>query len=198
MALEPVKGYLMPFEQFSHAFPQVAVLYGFFCRSDPAPGNPALQPAVPNGFRDILGVCVQIDAAGFRQQLKSAQNRDDLHAIICGRGKAAGNFLPVLAETQHRRPAARAGVAEAGPVGMNFNLFHAKSILSCFKVSGGVCPVRPASVAGRKAAHRCGHKGQDPVPVHAADRVALLRRQELLPPEEEVKQPRRFLLRKHL
>lgn len=48
-----------------------------------------------------------------------------MRLLVVGR-KASGYFTAVIAGTQYRRPAAGAGIAEAGTVSMNFNVFHQK------------------------------------------------------------------------
>ena len=78
---------------------------------------------------DVLAVAVQVNGAGLLELAQRLQQGGHLHAVVGRVGLAAGKLLLVhllrRAEPQDRAPAARAGVAAAGTVGINFNMLHA-------------------------------------------------------------------------
>ena len=110
--------------QIQQFLPQVGVQSGGFVRLFPAPGAPAFGPALFQAVDDIFGIAAQGDLAGLLQLFQRRDEGRQLHAVVGGLGFAAAQLLFVLLVAQHRAPAPRAGIAAAGAVGENFDLFH--------------------------------------------------------------------------
>src|SRR3954451_19309553 len=72
-----------------------------------------------DALTDILAVGIEIDAARLLQRLQRRDRRHQLHAVVGGVRLKALQFLLGFAEFQDRTPAARAGIAGTGAVGMD-------------------------------------------------------------------------------
>ena len=75
----------------------------------------------------ILAVGVQIDPARPLQRFERGDRRHQLHAVVGGVRLAAFELLLVIAEGQDRAPAARAGIARAGAVGVDDDVRQLRS-----------------------------------------------------------------------
>ena len=128
MALDPVGADGVGVTQIQQALPQIRVQGGFLVAFHPAPGPPALGPALFQGVDDILGVRPQLHLAGLLQKLQSGDHGGELHAVVGGVGLAAGNFPFVRAIHQDGSPAPGTRVPGAGAVGIDGNSFHIGSI----------------------------------------------------------------------
>jgi len=113
--------------------PEVRVQGRRAVRFLPAAALPAFGPALLQPVDDILAVGAVAHLAGLLELAQGLDESSELHAVVGGAGVAAAQFLFVnfAVETvaQHSAPAARAGVAAAGTVGVYFDLLHAGSPL---------------------------------------------------------------------
>ena len=129
VALQPVVGDFMLLALGQQRGPQIRVQGGGFVCFLPAAGAPPPGPALLQAVDDVLAVAVQVNGAGLLELAQRLQQGGHLHSVVGRVGLAAGKLLLVhllrRAEPQDRAPAARAGVAAAGTIGINFNMLHA-------------------------------------------------------------------------
>ena len=129
MAFDPDVGDAVLFGQVQRFGPQVGVQRGGLVRLFPAAGPPALGPAFFQPVDDVLAVRAVADLAGLFQKAHRLDEGGQLHPVVGGGRVAAAQLLfkdlaVCAAVPQHRPPAAGAGVAAAGAVGVDLNFFH--------------------------------------------------------------------------
>ena len=128
MALDPDISDLVPGFLLQCLFPQVGVqgrgAVGLF----PASALPAPGPALFQPVDDVLAVRAQPYLTGLLELAQGLDKCGQLHPVVGGGSIAAAELffvdLAVEAVAQHCTPAARAGVAAARAIGVNFDLFH--------------------------------------------------------------------------
>src|SRR5262249_28999950 len=76
---------------------------------------------------DIGTVGIEIDLARSLQGAQGGDRGHQLHAVVGGFGLAAGQLLFDIAITQDGAPAAGAGIAGAGAIGEDIDMFHRTS-----------------------------------------------------------------------
>ena len=86
--------------------------------SFPAALLPAVDP-LGDALAQILAVGEQADPARPLQRLQRGDRRHQLHAVVGGQPLAAGQLAPLALPGQDRTPAAGAGIAAAGTVGVD-------------------------------------------------------------------------------
>ena len=111
-------------QQGQQALPQIHVQHRLFVSLDPALFLPAVQPALFQRVDDVLAVAVQLYHARLLQKPQRLDDGGQLHAVVCGSRRAAGEFLLRSLVAEYRPPAARAGIAGAGSVGVDRNGSH--------------------------------------------------------------------------
>ena len=130
VAAQPLEGDLVGLEQGHEPHPEVHVLDGLLVALDPGMPDPAGKPALLDGVAQVLRVGVEGDLAGLRQEVQSVDGRQDLHAVVGGVGEAAADLLAGLGALQCKDggPPAGAGIAEAGAVCVDDDVFQACSL----------------------------------------------------------------------
>src|SRR5262249_57860896 len=98
---------------------EVAVVQGFLLGIAPAVRPPAFVPLVPEAVDDIGAVAVERDGAMTRQRAQAFDRARQLHALVGGRGQAAGKLDLAAAVDHDRAPAAGTGIAAAGAVSVD-------------------------------------------------------------------------------
>ena len=124
VALDPVEGDLMLLAQVEHLLPEVGVERRVFFVAHPAVFLPFDGPALGHGVHDILRVGVERDGARLGQGGEGGDDAHELHAVVRRRLLAAGELLAAAVVLQDRAPAPRAGIAGAGAVGVDGDVFH--------------------------------------------------------------------------
>ena len=130
VAAQPLEGDLVGLEQGHEPHPEVHVLDGLLVALDPGMPDPAGKPALLDGVAQVLRVGMESDLAGLRQEVQSVDGRQDLHAVVGGVGEAAVDLLAGLGALQGEDggPPAGAGIAEAGAVCVDDDVFQARSL----------------------------------------------------------------------
>ena len=98
--------------------PQVDIFHWLLVGGAPSVALPAVQPS-RDSVAQVLAIGVNIDEA---RPLERRERRDcghELHAVVGGVRLAALELLHVLASRENGAPAARAGIAGAGAVGVD-------------------------------------------------------------------------------
>src|SRR5258708_10173680 len=106
--------------------PQVNILDRLLVGGAPAVALPLIGPG-HDAVAEILAVGVQIDQAGPLERLERRDRGHQLHAVVGGVGLAALELLDPIPERQDRAPAARPGIAGAGPIRMDDDVRFAHS-----------------------------------------------------------------------
>ena len=117
MAFYPLPGYLVLGDEPVEFLPQFGIFDWFFCSGFPAVLLPAVYPAFHAVF-NVLGIGVDGYPAGTGEGLEAAYDCGELHAVVGGVWLAAAEFFFVAAVAQQYAPAAGAGIALAGAVGV--------------------------------------------------------------------------------
>src|SRR5690606_24156759 len=121
VALDPAPIDAMPRAGRVQPLPQVLVLDRVAAGGAPVAAQPVRQPQ-RDALAHVLRVGVQHDRAAFGERLQRHDRGGQFHAVVGGERFAAGDLLLASAEAQQRGPAARAGIAQAGAVGMDLDL----------------------------------------------------------------------------
>lgn len=88
MALDPMATNFVHIAQLIELLPELDVFYRFASAVAPAELFPAIDP-FSEAFDDILAVGIEIDFAGAIETFQTADDGDELHAVIGGHGFAA-------------------------------------------------------------------------------------------------------------
>src|SRR5690606_10985773 len=118
MTLDPAPADVVAGAGGVQAPPQVLVLDRLPVGRLPAARLPAVDPLV-DALHDVFAVGVQLDLAGAGQGLQRLDGGHQLHAVVGGQRLAAPQFLLMVAPVHHRAPAAGAGIAATGAVGVD-------------------------------------------------------------------------------
>ena len=124
VALDPYKRYLMGFKQWQQPLPQINIECRFFVSLFPAAGLPTVDPALIDRFTQITGIAVQCNLTGFFQSFQSDNGAQQFHTVVGGVSKSFGKLLGHTVIFKYGAVAARTGIAAAGTVGINIDLFH--------------------------------------------------------------------------
>ena len=100
------------------ALPQLGVLHRLLVGGPPAVPLPAVDPG-GDAVLHVLAVGVQLDAARPLQRFERRDRRHQLHAVVGGRRLRRRRSPCGVAVAQDRAPAAGAGIARAGAVGVD-------------------------------------------------------------------------------
>src|SRR5688572_24105670 len=118
MAAHPVPLHLVRGGDLVQLLPQVDVLHRLLGGGLPAARLPHAQP-LRDALLHVLRVGEEAHAAGAIERRKRLDHGGELHAVV-GRVRLAAEELALGAvELEHGAPAARAGIALAGPVGVD-------------------------------------------------------------------------------
>ena len=146
--LDPVEVHGVVAAKVQQPFPKVGVQGGLFVSLYPALGLPGLGPALFQRVDDVFGVGVKLHQTGLFQGFQRRNDPGQLHAVVGGVLLAAGKLLLKFSRLENDPPASGAGVARAGPVGVDGDSFHRhyKSfVISCRFASYSLGVRRPAS-----------------------------------------------------
>jgi hypothetical protein len=108
------------------ALPQLAVLHRITAGGLPVLADPAGHP-LGQALPHVLRIGIEHDVARLGQRLQPGNGRHQLHPVVGGVRFAATQFALVALVAQQRSPAAGAGIAEAGSVGVDFDGFQYSS-----------------------------------------------------------------------
>ena len=121
MALEPPPlDPWVPLAGGVQTLPQVLILDRLLVGGAPAALTPALDP-LGDALAQILAVGEQAPRHRPLQRLECRDRRHQLHAVVGRQRLAAGQLAALAAPGQDRTPAAWAGIAAAGAVGVDLD-----------------------------------------------------------------------------
>src|SRR5690606_34877795 len=118
MALQPVPSDVVAPDGLVQPAPEILVLHCGLGRGLPAIALPAVDPA-GDAVAQIDAVRVELDLHRPLERLQGADRRHELHAVVGGEVLAAGQLALRALPAEHRRPAARAGIAAAAAIGVD-------------------------------------------------------------------------------
>ena len=130
MALDPFPSHLMPSLGGIQLFPQVFILDRLFCGGFPAVFLPAENP-FGHAIFDVNAVGDDCDCRASGQGFKGGDRRHELHAIVGCLFRPAFEFALLGHRVarfglHHHTPAARAGIATAGAIGIGDEVKHGR------------------------------------------------------------------------
>ena len=128
MALDPTPFHCMTRvgHQLVEFLPKIGIFDRLLGCGSPSFGFPAMDPFC-DAFSHILAVQLEGDFAGPLEGLEGFNDSGQLHAVV-GRVQFTAKQLPHMLTRSHQdAPAARAGVAFASTIGMDFNVIHIHS-----------------------------------------------------------------------
>src|SRR5205085_5554375 len=120
----------------------------------PAVALPCSEPAL-HALLQVLRVGIEVDLARLLQVAEPFERGLQLHAVVGGRGRVAGDLAAMLARDQDRGPAARTGIPLARPVGEDVDARHSRwsSSRAIVRICISVVPP-PSSISFASRARR--------------------------------------------
>src|SRR2546428_11729245 len=112
---------IVPLDQLQQRLPEVAVLDGLLLGVAPAVGAPAEIPLVAEAVHNIRAVAVDGRDAAAGESAQALDGTGQLHALVGRVGFAAGQLGLVAFVDEDGSPAAGAGIAAAGAVGVDLD-----------------------------------------------------------------------------
>jgi hypothetical protein len=103
--------------------PEVGVLHRLTRGGSPAIGFPGPNPA-GHALPQVLGVGVEVNAAGLFQRTEGFDRGLEFHAIVGGREGAPADLTLLASIFESRSPRARAGISVTSAIRMNGNQIH--------------------------------------------------------------------------
>lgn len=118
MSLDPVPLHVMPSGRRFKRHPEFLVLHRLAGTVLPALLFPAVDPA-GNTLADVLRIGIELDPAWLGERVEGLDSRSEFHLVIGDVWRAAEQFFLFALELQDSTPATRAGIALAGPIGID-------------------------------------------------------------------------------